>query len=113
MSATTTGGTRRTATSTTVEFTPIGSDATRVAAFCPARWTWFIRCRFRTSSASTTTRERRALTGPELRTIFLGMDQMRDELLYSDVKGKNPFKDVPCPQGVLPGDRHGRDQAER
>jgi peptide/nickel transport system substrate-binding protein len=35
----------------------------------------------------------RALTGPELRTIFLGMDQKRDELLYSSVKGKNPFKD--------------------
>ena len=32
--------------------------------------------------------------GPELRTIFLGMDQSRDELLYSDVKGKNPFKDL-------------------
>ena len=32
--------------------------------------------------------------GPELRTIFLGMDQSRDELLYSDVKGKNPFKDI-------------------
>ena len=30
---------------------------------------------------------------PELRTIFLGMDQSRDELLESDVKGKNPFKD--------------------
>jgi peptide/nickel transport system substrate-binding protein len=35
----------------------------------------------------------RALVGPELRTIFLGMDQKRDELLYSSVKGKNPFKD--------------------
>jgi peptide/nickel transport system substrate-binding protein len=34
------------------------------------------------------------LTGPELRTIFLNMDQFRDELLHSDVKGKNPFKDV-------------------
>jgi peptide/nickel transport system substrate-binding protein len=33
------------------------------------------------------------LSGPELRTIFLGMDQVRDELTYSDVKGKNPFKD--------------------
>jgi len=32
--------------------------------------------------------------GPELRTIFIGFDQMRDELLYSDVKGKNPFKDL-------------------
>src|SRR5262249_32885682 len=33
------------------------------------------------------------LQGPELRTIFLGMDQTRDELLFSNVKGKNPFKD--------------------
>ena len=34
------------------------------------------------------------LTGPELRTIFLNMDSFRDELLYSSVKGKNPFKDA-------------------
>jgi peptide/nickel transport system substrate-binding protein len=34
------------------------------------------------------------LQGPEMRTIFLGMDQWRDELADSDVKGKNPFKDV-------------------
>ncbi len=31
--------------------------------------------------------------GRENRVIFLGMDQARDELLYSNVKGKNPFKD--------------------
>src|SRR4030095_3659332 len=35
----------------------------------------------------------KAMVAPELRTIFLGMDQKRDELLYSSVKGKNPFKD--------------------
>src|SRR3984885_5674152 len=34
------------------------------------------------------------LTGPEVRTIFLGMDQERGELLYSNIKGKNPFKDI-------------------
>jgi peptide/nickel transport system substrate-binding protein len=34
------------------------------------------------------------LTGPEARTIFLGFDQLRDELVASNVKGKNPFKDV-------------------
>src|SRR6266487_590905 len=33
------------------------------------------------------------LKGPELRTIFIGFDQTRDELLFSNVKGKNPFKD--------------------
>ena len=30
---------------------------------------------------------------PELRTIFLGMDQAREALIESNVKGKNPFKD--------------------
>ena len=34
------------------------------------------------------------LVKPELRTIFLNMDSLRDELLYSNVKGKNPFKDA-------------------
>jgi peptide/nickel transport system substrate-binding protein len=31
--------------------------------------------------------------GREKRVIFVGMDLARDELLYSDVKGRNPFKD--------------------
>src|ERR1700710_921495 len=34
------------------------------------------------------------MSGPEIRTIFLGMDQIRDELLFSNIKGKNPFKDI-------------------
>ena len=32
--------------------------------------------------------------------IFLGFDQNRDELLYSNVKGKNPFKDERVRQAV-------------
>lgn len=36
----------------------------------------------------------RMYEGPEMRTIFLGFDQKRDELPGSNVKGKNPFKDV-------------------
>src|SRR5205807_2861031 len=35
----------------------------------------------------------KVLEGTENRVIFIGMDQNRDELLYSSVKGKNPFKD--------------------
>ncbi|MFI5011325.1 MAG: ABC transporter substrate-binding protein [Hyphomicrobiales bacterium] len=31
--------------------------------------------------------------GPDLRVIYFQPDVARDELLYSDVKGKNPFKD--------------------
>ncbi len=37
---------------------------------------------------------------PELRTIFLGMDQKRDELLFSNVKGTNPFKDKRVRQAI-------------
>jgi peptide/nickel transport system substrate-binding protein len=35
----------------------------------------------------------KVLEGSENRIVFIGMDQKRDELLYSNVKGKNPFKD--------------------
>ena len=75
-------------------FTPIGSDATRVAALLSAKSTSSSRFRSRISRASIPARTPQVLQGPELRTIFLGMDQVRDELLYSNVKGKNPFKDV-------------------
>jgi peptide/nickel transport system substrate-binding protein len=40
------------------------------------------------------------LTGFELRTIFVNMDQKRDELLESSVKGKNPFKDKRVRQAI-------------
>jgi peptide/nickel transport system substrate-binding protein len=35
----------------------------------------------------------KVVEGIEWRVIHLGFDQFRDELLYSNVKGKNPFKD--------------------
>ena len=35
----------------------------------------------------------KVVEGNENRTIFFGFDQYRDELQYSNVKGKNPFKD--------------------
>lgn len=34
------------------------------------------------------------LAGAEARTIYLGFDHSREELLYSNVKGKNPIKDI-------------------
>ncbi len=76
-----------------VIFTPIGSAATRVAALLSGEVDVMepvpVQDVARVNASSNT----RAVTGPELRTIFLGMDQKRDELLYSNVKGKNPFKD--------------------
>jgi peptide/nickel transport system substrate-binding protein len=75
-------------------FTPIGSDATRVAALLSGEVDIIepvpIQDIARVNSSANAT----VLTGPELRTIFLSMDQTRDELLYSNIKGKNPFKDI-------------------
>lgn len=76
-----------------VIFNVIGNDFTRVAALLsgevdviepvPVQDVEYIK---RDGKAN-------VLQGPELRLIFLGMDQKRDELLFSNIKGKNPFKD--------------------
>jgi len=42
----------------------------------------------------------RILEGPETRTMHIVLDSERDELPYSDVKGKNPFKDVRVRQAL-------------
>ena len=76
-----------------VVFTPIGNDATRVAALLSGETDVMepvpLQDVERIKSAGIN-----VLQGPELRTIFLGMDQKRDELQFSSIKGKNPFKDV-------------------
>ena len=77
-----------------IVFTPIGSAATRVAALLSGEVDVIepvpIQDIQRVNASGIAT----VMTGPELRTIFLGMDQARDELLYSNVKGKNPLKDI-------------------
>ena len=75
-------------------FTPIGSDATRVAALLSGEVDIIEPVPIQDIARVDASPNAKVLKGPELRTIFLGMDQMRDELLYSNVKGKNPFKDV-------------------
>ncbi len=77
----------------TAEFTPISSDATRVAALLSGELDMVYPIPVQDIRRINDNAGTVALTGPELRTIFLGMDQMRDELLYSNIKGKNPFKD--------------------
>ena len=76
-----------------VEYTPIGNDATRVAALLSGQVDVIEPVPLQDVARITSGGKARVLQGPELRTIFLGMDQKRDELLYSNVKGKNPFKD--------------------
>lgn len=78
---------------TEVIMTPIPTDATRVAALLSGEVDMAYPIPVQDIMRIDQAPETRALTGPELRTIFLGMDQSRDELLDSSVKGKNPFKD--------------------
>jgi peptide/nickel transport system substrate-binding protein len=76
-----------------VVFTPIGNDATRVAALVSGEIDMMQPVPVQDVARLQQNKSLNLLQGPELRTIFLGMDQARDELLYSNVKGKNPFKD--------------------
>src|SRR6202790_310642 len=77
-----------------IVFTPIASDATRVAALLSGEVDVIEPVPIQDIARVNSSADASVLTGPELRTIFLGMDQVRDQLLYSNVKGKNPFKDI-------------------
>ena len=77
-----------------VIFTTIANDATRVAALLSGDVDWVDPVPLQDSPRVNANPGTQVLTGPELRTIFLGFDQTRDELKASSVKGKNPFKDA-------------------
>ena len=74
-------------------FTPIANPSTRVAALLSGEIDVMEPVPVQDIARINATASARVIAGAELRTIFLGMDQKRDELLYSSVKGKNPFKD--------------------
>ena len=76
-----------------VIFTPIGNDSTRVAALLSGEVDVMEPVPVQDVERIKGNPKFRVLQGPELRVVFLGMDQKRDELLFSNVKGKNPFKD--------------------
>ncbi len=77
-----------------VVFTPIAQAATRVAALLAGDLDMAYPVPVQDWERLEKTKGVKILRRAETRVIFLGMDQDRAELLYSDVKGKNPFKDV-------------------
>ena len=77
-----------------VIFTPIGNDSTRIAALLSGEIDVMDPIPVQDVERVKSNPNLKLMQGPELRVIFLGMDQKRDELLFSNVKGKNPFKDV-------------------
>ncbi len=74
-------------------FTPIANAATRVAALISGEIDMMEPVPLQDISRIQSSADLKVMLGMEARTIFLGMDQKRDELLLSNVKGKNPFKD--------------------
>jgi peptide/nickel transport system substrate-binding protein len=78
----------------TVTYTPILSSATRVAALLSGEVDMIDPVPLQDQARVKEAPGLVLMTGPELRVVFLGMDQFRPELLYSDVKGRNPFKDI-------------------
>ncbi len=85
---------------TEIIFMPIASDATRVAALLTGEVDLIEPVPVQDIGRVNASSNARVLIGPELRTIFLGFDQLRDELLESDVAGRNPFKDRRVRQAI-------------
>ena len=77
-----------------IVFTPIANDATRLAALVSGEVDFILDPAPRDVPRLRNTAGVKIVDGPEDRIVFIGMDQGRDELLYSSVKGKNPFKDL-------------------
>ncbi len=78
---------------TEVRFDVIGNDATRVAALISNETDMLYTVPPQDVERLGRTPNIRIVQRPELRTMFLGFDQQRPELLKSDVKGRNPFQD--------------------
>jgi len=75
-------------------FTSIGSASTRVAALLSGEVDVIEPVPTQDIQRVNAGGNATVMSGPEVRTLFLGMDQERGELLYSNIKGKNPFKDI-------------------
>ena len=78
-----------------IVYTPIGNDATRLAALVSGEIDFVLDPAPRDVPRLRSTSGVKIIDGPENRVVFIGMDQGRDKLLYGNVPGdKNPFKDV-------------------
>jgi len=77
----------------TVEYRPLANAATRMAALRSGELDFVLDPPVQDIANLKNDASIKVWEGQETRVIFVGFDQARDELLYSNVKGKNPFKD--------------------
>jgi len=78
---------------TEVIYTPIKSDPTRVAALLSGDVDMLTDLPVQDVARLRQDPKLKIVDGHEVRTIFIALDEYSPELKYSDVKGKNPFKD--------------------
>jgi peptide/nickel transport system substrate-binding protein len=83
-----------------VEFNVISSAPTRVAALLSGEMDMIYSVPPQDIARIKQTEGLKLLQTPELRTIFLSFNVSRNELPSSDIKGKNPFRDVKVRQAV-------------
>src|SRR5579862_710272 len=83
-----------------IVYRPIKSDATRMAALLSGEIDFVLDPPLQDLPRLEADPALRVVNGPENRVIFLVMDQERDELRYSNVKGRNPFKDLRVRQAL-------------
>jgi peptide/nickel transport system substrate-binding protein len=83
-----------------IVYRPIKSDATRMAALVSGELDLVLDPPLQDLPRLKSDRTVSVIEGPENRVIFLVMDQARDELLYSNVKGANPLKDLRVRQAL-------------
>ncbi len=79
---------------TEIIYTPIKAEATRIAALLSGEVDFVLDPSPQDLARLRASPTLKVMDGVENRTIFFGMDQQRDELPGSNVKGKNPLKDV-------------------
>ncbi len=79
---------------TEIVYTPVKSTAARTAALLSGEVDMVLDPAPQELRRLRSDANLQVIDGLENRTIFLGMDQFRDELVGSNVKGKNPLKDV-------------------
>lgn len=79
---------------TEIVYAPISSSSVRTAALLAGDVDLVLDPKPQDLRRLSANRDLTVLNSPENRTIFLGMDQSRNELVGSNIKGKNPLKDV-------------------
>ncbi len=77
-----------------VVYTPIRSDATRVAALLSGQLDFIRGVPLADVPRLEQNPDIRMLEGPHARVVFLGMNARDPELKSSDVRGRNPFADI-------------------